>query len=286
MNSSETFWCCHAKHKLQYITSSIDKDQVLWETFDKVQTLQQINVFLLVDQVQIRPIVSISATVVEWYAARVLYRVSACAERLCAGSKLGNEYELFLVSRRELALIATDLFPNVAYNEATIYDFIEDDPFFEILSPTSLQYTYRLRQAKNFGTNFMFPQHGLRLVLADPEDACSHLYNAADIDGAVALVIRGACSFVSKAVQVEKAGAVAIIVTDMDAATDTSFIEMIADGTEREPSIPAYFLLGRNGEMILQTLRNEHLDAAIINIPVNLTNVQISKLNQPPWIVW
>ncbi|KAF2346135.1 hypothetical protein FHG87_023109 [Trinorchestia longiramus] len=45
-------------------------------------------------------------TVVEWSAARILYRVSACAERLRAGSKPGNEYELFLVSRRELALIA------------------------------------------------------------------------------------------------------------------------------------------------------------------------------------
>ncbi|KAF2365792.1 Ribonuclease H-like domain [Trinorchestia longiramus] len=49
-----------------------------------------------------------AATVVEWYAARVLYRVSACAERLRAGSKPGNEYELFLVSRRELALIDID----------------------------------------------------------------------------------------------------------------------------------------------------------------------------------
>ncbi|KAF2367222.1 hypothetical protein FHG87_002026 [Trinorchestia longiramus] len=49
------------------------------------------------------------ATVVEWSAARVLYRVSACAERLRAGSKPGNEYELFLVSRRELALIVLDL---------------------------------------------------------------------------------------------------------------------------------------------------------------------------------
>ncbi|KAF2363393.1 hypothetical protein FHG87_005852 [Trinorchestia longiramus] len=42
------------KRKLQYITSSIDKDQVLRETFDKVQTLQQKNVFLLVNEVQIR----------------------------------------------------------------------------------------------------------------------------------------------------------------------------------------------------------------------------------------
>ncbi|KAF2346998.1 Zinc finger C2CH-type [Trinorchestia longiramus] len=42
------------KRKLQYITSSIDKDQVLRETYDKVQTLQQKNVFLLVDEVQMR----------------------------------------------------------------------------------------------------------------------------------------------------------------------------------------------------------------------------------------
>ncbi|KAF2358904.1 hypothetical protein FHG87_010334 [Trinorchestia longiramus] len=34
--------------------------EVLRETFDKVQTLQQKNVFLLVDEVQIRPTVSIS----------------------------------------------------------------------------------------------------------------------------------------------------------------------------------------------------------------------------------
>ncbi|KAF2349220.1 hypothetical protein FHG87_020023 [Trinorchestia longiramus] len=56
MNSSETFWCCHANTAL----SSIDKDQVLRDTFDKVQRLQQKNVFLLVDEVQIRSTVSFS----------------------------------------------------------------------------------------------------------------------------------------------------------------------------------------------------------------------------------
>ncbi|KAF2352849.1 hypothetical protein FHG87_016391 [Trinorchestia longiramus] len=48
------------KRKLQCITSSIDKDQVLRETFDKVQTLQQKNVFLFIDEVQIRPTVPFS----------------------------------------------------------------------------------------------------------------------------------------------------------------------------------------------------------------------------------
>ncbi|KAF2352939.1 Reverse transcriptase domain [Trinorchestia longiramus] len=45
-----------------------------------------------------------TATVVEWSAACVWYQVSASG-RQTAGSKPGHEYELFLVSRPELALI-------------------------------------------------------------------------------------------------------------------------------------------------------------------------------------
>ncbi|KAF2367111.1 hypothetical protein FHG87_002136 [Trinorchestia longiramus] len=48
------FLVLSCKRKLQYVTSSIDKNQVLRETFDRVQTLQLKNVFLLVDEVQIR----------------------------------------------------------------------------------------------------------------------------------------------------------------------------------------------------------------------------------------
>ncbi|KAF2357514.1 hypothetical protein FHG87_011729 [Trinorchestia longiramus] len=44
------------------------------------------------------------ATVVEWSAACVRYQVSASG-RQTADSKPGHEYELFLISRRELALI-------------------------------------------------------------------------------------------------------------------------------------------------------------------------------------
>ncbi|KAF2350543.1 PTB/PI domain [Trinorchestia longiramus] len=51
---------CVANVAQRLFGAAIDKDQVLRETFDKVQTLQQKNVFLLVDEVQIRPTVSIS----------------------------------------------------------------------------------------------------------------------------------------------------------------------------------------------------------------------------------
>ncbi|KAF2345470.1 hypothetical protein FHG87_023774 [Trinorchestia longiramus] len=56
------------KRKLQYITSSIDKNQVLRETFDKVQTLQLKNVFLLLDEVQIHPTVQFSGGVLSGMA--------------------------------------------------------------------------------------------------------------------------------------------------------------------------------------------------------------------------
>ena len=39
-----------SKRQLQYITSSVDKDHVLRETFAKIQTLQRKNVVLLADE--------------------------------------------------------------------------------------------------------------------------------------------------------------------------------------------------------------------------------------------
>ncbi|KAF2347065.1 hypothetical protein FHG87_022179 [Trinorchestia longiramus] len=79
------------KRTLQYITSSMDKDQVLRETFDKVQTLQQKNVFLFVDEVQIRPAVSISGGL-----------LSGMAENMSILSILTTTLTLFAVNPSNL----------------------------------------------------------------------------------------------------------------------------------------------------------------------------------------
>ncbi|KAF2348444.1 hypothetical protein FHG87_020800 [Trinorchestia longiramus] len=60
------------KCKLQYITSSIDKDQVLRATFDKVQTLQQKNVFLLLTAAYQLERVKEAAAAVERTSGRVI----------------------------------------------------------------------------------------------------------------------------------------------------------------------------------------------------------------------
>lgn len=63
--------------------------------------------------------------------------------------------------------------------------------FFEIISPHDLEYTYRLRPAKDFGGSFSQKLEGVPMVLADPPEACQKLRNARDMQGSIALIDRG-----------------------------------------------------------------------------------------------
>lgn len=84
----------------------------------------------------------------------------------------------------------------------------------------------------------------------------------------------------------EKAGARAVIITDINNAHEEYFIEMIDDDGEEEANIPAAFLMGKNGLMITKTLERLQRQYAIINLPVNLTFTPIHKMNHPPWLGW
>ena len=57
-----------SKRKLQSVVASINKDEVLRKTFQKLQKPQQRNVFLLVDEVKIRPTVAFSGGVLNGMA--------------------------------------------------------------------------------------------------------------------------------------------------------------------------------------------------------------------------
>uniref|UniRef100_A0A182MYC0 PA domain-containing protein n=1 Tax=Anopheles dirus TaxID=7168 RepID=A0A182MYC0_9DIPT len=170
-------------------------------------------------------------------------------------------------------------------------DIIAGDVFFEILEPSALEYTYRLRPAKDFGGTFgvTYKSPQGKLVPAEPADACSTKFkNADELVGNIALVERGHCSFLTKAINVEAAGGAAIIVTEYDTEIDDFdyYIEMVHDNTDRDTDIPAGFLHGKNGIIIRQTLKKMNLPYAIVNIPVNLTFIQPHLINQPPWLPW
>lgn len=159
--------------------------------------------------------------------------------------------------------------------------------FFEILEPEELEYTYRIRPAKDFGPTFrdnLFEPKRNELVVTNPKDACTKIKNPYDLTGRVALVERGECSFLTKVILAEEAGAVGAIITDTHSQADVDYyIEMVHDNTDRDTKIPAGYLMGRSGRMIMNSLEKYGLDRAIINIPVNMTYVPTEQINHPPW---
>ncbi|XP_035790720.1 PRADC1-like protein [Anopheles albimanus] len=177
------------------------------------------------------------------------------------------------------------------YDGIRTHDIIAGDVFFEILDPPELEYTYRLRPAKDFGGSFgtTYKATSGKLVPAVPADACSTRFeNAEQLVGNIALVERGDCSFLTKAINVEAVGGAAVIITEIDAESDDYdyYIEMVHDSTDRDTDIPAAFLLGKNGLIIRRTLSKLKQPYAVVNIPVNLTFVQPHEINQPPWLQW
>ncbi|XP_076650355.1 PRADC1-like protein isoform X2 [Halictus rubicundus] len=175
------------------------------------------------------------------------------------------------------------------------------DVFFEIIHPPELEYTYKLRPAKDFGVPFnaSFLEEKIPLVPAEPPQGCQLAKNAKELKGRVALVERGNCTFFVKSMMVEEAGAKAVIIADylptIEESTtnplwvDYYYIEMTRDITippSKTVNIPAGFLLGKNGKMIRQTLKRLNQPFALINIPVNLTYTSLDKVHQPPWLLW
>ncbi|XP_057661416.1 PRADC1-like protein [Diorhabda carinulata] len=167
-------------------------------------------------------------------------------------------------------------------------EVINGDVFFEIVDPVELEYTYRIRPAKDFGAPFNASFHikNVPLVPILPKNGCKPPDNLDDIEGNVAFIERGDCSFKLKTLVAERAGARAVIISDVVNSNQEYFIEMIDDNAVEEVNIPAGYLLGKNGLMILKTLEKLKKNFAIINLPVNLTFTPIHEMNQPPWLGW
>ena len=96
------------------------------------------------------------------------------------------------------------------------------------------------------------------------------------------------CSFLTKTINAEEAGASAAIITEFNSESSEFeyYIEMIHDETNRDTKIPAGYLLGSNGLVIRNTLHRLNRSYARINLPVNLTFVPPSRINHPPWLGW
>ncbi|KAM4617037.1 protease-associated domain-containing protein 1-like [Polymixia lowei] len=158
--------------------------------------------------------------------------------------------------------------------------------YFRVISPEDIGYIFSAAPAKDFGVDFTSFYDKILLVPAEPADGCSALMNRELILGQVILLERGGCSFVHKARQVEDAGGKAVLIADNAVDNDSQYLDMIADGSTAKPSIPALFLLGRDGLMIRRSLQKQALQWAVISIPVNVSSLGSFPLKQPPWTLW
>ncbi|XP_068560004.1 protease-associated domain-containing protein 1-like [Cebidichthys violaceus] len=158
--------------------------------------------------------------------------------------------------------------------------------YFRVISPEEIGYIFSAAPAKDFGGDFTSSYDEIFLVPADPADGCSELEDRELVQGQVVLVERGGCSFVQKARHVEEAGGKAVLIADDAADNDSQYLDMIADGSAAKPSIPALFLLGRDGMMIRRSLQRQALPWAVISIPVNVSSLASFPLKQPPWTLW
>ncbi|XP_034026629.1 protease-associated domain-containing protein 1-like [Thalassophryne amazonica] len=158
--------------------------------------------------------------------------------------------------------------------------------YFRVISPEDIGYIFSAAPAKDFGGSFTSTYEEIFLVPADPADGCSDLKDQKIINGQVILVERGGCSFIQKAQHVEEAGGKAVIIADNVEDNDSQYLDMITDGSAAKPSIPALFLLGRDGMMIRRSLQRQALQWAVISIPVNVSSLASFPLKQPPWTLW
>lgn len=93
----------------------------------------------------------------------------------------------------------------------------------------------------------------------DPHDACGTITNAAELDGKIAVVRRGACDFVSKVENAQDAGAIAVIVVN------NAFGDPISmGGSNPNITIPALMVYKTDGEEIISAL----LDGDTINATI------------------
>ncbi|GFQ86503.1 protease-associated domain-containing protein 1 [Trichonephila clavata] len=164
--------------------------------------------------------------------------------------------------------------------------YAKEDVYFEIVEPETLHYSFKARPAQDFGVPFNATYNNIGLVLAEPRHGCSTPINKYELQNNIVLIERGGCSFLSKCIQGERAGVVAVIICDNDAYNDDQYIDMIDDTTRRNCSIPALFILGKDGFMIKKSLSTHNLVRAIINIPINMTYVLPHQQKKPPWTPW
>lgn len=130
-------------------------------------------------------------------------------------------------------------------------------------SPVSISGDYSAVLATEFGGNLNTNITGsLALVndgAAPTEDGCTDITNTSEIDGKIALIRRGDCSFVIKVKNAQNAGAIAVIIVNNEGGNAAGMA-----GTDATITIPALMVSKSDGNKLINTL-SEGVDVTLSN---------------------
>ncbi|WP_299833676.1 PA domain-containing protein [uncultured Tenacibaculum sp.] len=143
--------------------------------------------------------------------------------------------------------------------------FLDADSQVTVNSPSSIPGNYDSILA-NFGGNLTSNISG-SLVLANDgtgvqEDACEDLINQAEINGNIAIIFRGSCSFTDKALKAQNAGAIGVIIVNNVAGNPIG-----QSGTDSSITIPSVMVSQTDGSILINAL-----STGSINVTLNKTN--------------
>uniref|UniRef100_A0A671WFS4 alpha-1,2-Mannosidase n=1 Tax=Sparus aurata TaxID=8175 RepID=A0A671WFS4_SPAAU len=147
----------------------------------------------------------------------------------------------------------------------------------QLISPPFLGRTVLTAGPAKFGMDLTKQD----IVKASPYTACGPIDNAAQLNGHIALALRGDCMFAAKARRLQEAGAIGIIFIDHregSNSVETPLFQMVGDGDSTEDlSLPLVFLFSREGAMLTAALE-EHHNVDVLLLPKERQLGHVQKL--------
>lgn len=104
----------------------------------------------------------------------------------------------------------------------------------------------------------------------DNSDGCSAAVNGAALNGKIAVIRRGVCTFVEKVKFAQDAGAVAVIIVNNDTVNPNQLVNM--SGADATITIPAIFVSYNVGEAIIAEMSLGTVNGKIKNDPTGFIN--------------
>ncbi|XP_073727482.1 ER degradation-enhancing alpha-mannosidase-like protein 3 isoform X2 [Misgurnus anguillicaudatus] len=154
----------------------------------------------------------------------------------------------------------------------------------QLISPPFLGRTVLTAGPAKFGMDLTKQEHGVKgsIAKSDPYTACGPIQNAVELQGHIALALRGDCMFAVKARHLQEAGAVGVIFIDHREGTssvETPLFQMVGDGDSTDDiTVPLVFLFSKEGATLTAAL-HEHHNVDVLLLPKEKQLEKPEKLN-------